>query len=56
MKTPTIKASNGVQYPADQLIALFSTENMKKYYARIERDRKRAMKRRKGQLDLFEEV
>lgn len=50
-----IRASNGVQYPADQLFALFSEENLKKYYAQKERDRKRNLKRRKGQLDLFED-
>ena len=49
----TIKVQ-GVQYPAKQLLALFSDENMKKYHARIERDRVRAVKRRKGQVDLFE--
>lgn len=51
----TIKVQ-GVQYPAKQLFALFSDESMKKYYARIERDRSRALKRRKGQMDLFVEV
>ena len=49
-----IKAMNGVQYPVERLMELFSSENMKKYYARIERDHENARKQRKGQLDLFE--
>lgn len=52
MKTVKVQ---GVQYPAKQLLELFSDENMRKYHARIERDRVRALKRRKGQMYLFME-
>ena len=49
-----IKAMNGVSYPAEQMVKLFSDEQMQKYFAKKERDRVKALKNRKGQLDLFE--